>query len=71
MGFQEDIAKIFKEERENAGLTQTEVAKKAKINANYYARVERGGANPRGEIISNIAKALGIKLKLPLNDKLY
>ena len=41
MGFQNDIAKIFLEARETAGLTQSEVAEKAKIHVNYYARIER------------------------------
>ncbi|HUD44824.1 MAG TPA: helix-turn-helix transcriptional regulator [Patescibacteria group bacterium] len=68
MGFKEEIAKIFKEAREKAGLTQAEVAKKAGINANYYARVERGDPKARGEILNKIARALEIKIKLPLGE---
>jgi transcriptional regulator with XRE-family HTH domain len=70
MNFQKDIAKIFKEAREKAGLTQAEVAKKAGIDTNYYARIERGreDINPRGYILNDIAGALGIKLKLPLKS---
>jgi transcriptional regulator with XRE-family HTH domain len=67
MDFQENIAKIFREAREKSGLTQAEVAKKAGIHVNYYARIERGEKiEPRGYIINNIAGALDIKLKLPL-----
>lgn len=67
MGFQEDIVKIFKEARGKSGLTQAEVAKKAGIHVNYYARIERGEKiEPRGYIINNIAKALGVNVKLPL-----
>lgn len=68
MNFQKDIAKIFREARERSGLTQAEVAKKAEISTNYYARIERGRetTEPRGYILNNIAKALNIKLKLPL-----
>ena len=64
MGFQEDVAKIFKEAREKAGLTQEEVAKKAGIHTNYYARIERGREDikPRGYILNDIAKALNLKL---------
>lgn len=69
MSFQEEVAKIFKEAREKAGLTQAEVAKKAGINTNYYARVERGDPNARGSILNAIAKALKVKIKLPLNEK--
>ena len=66
MGFQDDIAKIFSEAREAAGLTQAEVAKKAGISVNYYARVERADPAASGVILNKIAKALGLKIKLPL-----
>ncbi len=66
MGFQENIAKVFKEAREKAGLTQVEVAKKAGISANYYARVERADPKARGDILNKIARALNVKIELPL-----
>ena len=66
MGFQDEIAKIFKEEREKAKLTQAEVAQKAGIDDNYYGRVERGEVKARGEILNQIAKALNVKIQLPL-----
>ena len=66
MGFQDEVAKIFKEAREKAGMTQSEVAKKAKIHVNYYARVERAEVIARGDILDRISQALGIKLKLPI-----
>ena len=66
MGFQEDIAKIFKTAREKKGLTQAEVAEKAEVHFNYYARIERAEVAARGDILNKIAKALGIKLNLPL-----
>lgn len=68
MGSKEQLAKIFLDAREKAGLTQAEVAKKANIHVNYYARVERGEAKPRWDIVDQIAKALDIKLKLPLES---
>ena len=67
MGFKEEIGKIFKEAREKQGLTQEEAAKKAKVNTNYYARVERGDPNARGVILNQIAKALGVKIRLPID----
>lgn len=60
------LAKILKDAREKAGLTQAEVAEKAGIHFNYYARVERGEVTPRVDIVENIAKALKISLRLPL-----
>lgn len=63
----QQLAKILKNAREKAGLTQADVAEKAGIHVNYYARVERGEVTPRVDIVENIAKALKIKVNLPLN----
>ena len=52
----QQLAKILREAREKAGLTQAEVAQKAGIHFNYYARVERGEVTPRVDIVENIAK---------------
>lgn len=60
------LAKILKESREKAGLTQAEVAEKAGIHFNYYARVERGEVTPRVDIVEKIAQALKISLRFPL-----
>lgn len=68
MGFKEEVAKIFKGAREKQGLTQEEVAKKAKVHVNYYARIERGEPNARGDVLNRIAKALGVKIRLPLES---
>lgn len=68
--FKEKLAKIFKEVRESRDWTQEEVAKKAKMSVNYYARIERAGVKspmPRGYVLDNIAKALEMKLVLPLD----
>lgn len=67
MGFKEEVAKIFKEARESQGLTQEEVAKKAKVHVNYYARIERGEPSARGDVLNRIARALGVKIKLPID----
>lgn len=63
----QQLAKILKQAREKAGLTQADVADKAGIHVNYYARVERGEVTPRVDVVENIAKALKIKVNLPLN----
>ncbi len=60
------LGEKFRTAREEQNLTQLQVAKKAGIHVNYYARIERGGPTPRWNIINNIAKALGIKINLPL-----
>jgi transcriptional regulator with XRE-family HTH domain len=35
---------------------------------NYYARIERADPMPRGDVLDKIAKALGVKIKLPLGS---
>lgn len=42
-------------------MTQVEVADKAGIHPNYYARIERGEANPSQEKLFGITKALKVK----------
>ena len=47
--------------REKAKLTQAEVASKAGVHVNYYARIERGEENPSFEKLQSLMKALGLK----------
>jgi len=55
------IGKNLRKARKELGLKQSEVAKKAGINANYYSRIERGEVNPTIEFISKIIKVLKVK----------
>lgn len=61
MGSQEQFGKNIRAARKKADLTQQQVADKAKLHVNYYARVERGEENPSYEVIEKIVKALGVK----------
>ena len=61
MGSKEEIGKNIKKAREKLGYTQEEVAKKAGMNTNYFARIERGIARASYEKLESIAKALKIK----------
>lgn len=45
------LGKNLKKAREKAGLTQVKLAEKADVHPNYYARIERGEANPSQEIL--------------------
>jgi transcriptional regulator with XRE-family HTH domain len=51
---------LLSEARRILGLTQAQVAKKAGINANAYAKIERGESNSRPVTLKKIAKALEI-----------
>lgn len=42
-------------------MTQADVATKANITINYYARIERGEENPSLEIIKGLTIALKVK----------
>jgi len=55
------LGKNLKKARLKAGFTQKQVAVKADIHVNYYARVERGEENPSFEALEKIIKALGVK----------
>jgi transcriptional regulator with XRE-family HTH domain len=64
MDSQKDLKQLgqkFKEAREKKKMTQVEVAKKAGMNTNYYAVIERGEINPSFETLKKIAEALSIK----------
>jgi transcriptional regulator with XRE-family HTH domain len=61
MKAREELGKRLLQAREAARLTQVELAKKAGINDNYYARVERAEVSPTLEKFEKIVKALGVK----------
>lgn len=61
-----ELGNELKAIREAAQLTQADVAEKAGVSVNYYARIERGEENPTFEKIHGIKKALGIKSKTVL-----
>jgi len=55
------IGKKLKEARKKLGLTQVDVADKADISVNYYARIERDEENPTLETLGKILKVLKVK----------
>jgi transcriptional regulator with XRE-family HTH domain len=56
------VGNNLKQARENAKMTQLEVANKAEINVNYYARIERGEKEPSIDTLNKLAKVLKIKV---------
>jgi transcriptional regulator with XRE-family HTH domain len=54
------IANAFKKARKLKGLKQIEVAEKAGIHPNTYAKVERGLQEPTFPTIKKIAKVLDL-----------
>ena len=56
-----EIANKFREARLKKRLKQSEVAEKAGLNSNYYAKVERGEATPSVLTVKKILDVLGMK----------
>ena len=63
MTTQEKIANNLKNVRDKKRMTQEDVAKKAEISTNHYARIERGETSPNLETFERIIKSLGVKSK--------
>jgi len=57
----QDVGRKLKEARLKKKMTQAEVAKKAYLNTNYYACIERGEVNPSMEKLESIVKVLDVK----------
>ena len=57
-GTTKKVAKKLKVLRLERNLTQAEIADKAKMSVNYYAKIERGEVRPSVDIYERLAKAL-------------
>lgn len=55
------IASQLRHYRRQKNLTQADLAKKAGISTNYYARIERVEVAPSVEILEKLVKALGVR----------
>ncbi len=56
------LGRLLKEARHKLKLTQQQVAEKAGVNANWYARFERGEENASQDTRDTILKILKIKV---------
>lgn len=54
------VAKRLKALRLDRDLTQADIAEKAKMSTNYYAKIERGEVRPSVDIYERLAKALKV-----------
>ncbi len=54
------VAKRLKSIRIDRDLTQADIAEKAKMSTNYYAKIERGEVRPSVDIYERLAKALKV-----------
>jgi transcriptional regulator with XRE-family HTH domain len=54
------FAHRLKELRVERGMTQAELAEKAKVTATYVSKLESAGAAPGIDLVENLAVALGV-----------
>ncbi len=57
----------IKSEREQANLSQAELAEKAKLSQNYISQIELGRKKPSIKALEQIAIALGVEMSVFLN----
>lgn len=58
---QSKIGENIRIARQRMELTQNDVAKKADVSVNYYARIERGEVNPSVDTLKAIFSVLNVK----------
>lgn len=56
------IGEIIKSRRKEFGLTQTSLAKLAKIGVNTLTQIERGEGNPTIKVLEKVLQTLGMQL---------
>ena len=61
------LGKNLKEARLKLELTQKEVAEKAEVSTNWYARLERGEENVSQTTLEIIFKILKLKMPYPFS----
>jgi len=59
----ERLSQVIRDLREKKGLTQEELAFKAKVTLGYVAQLELGlRKNPSLDVVRRLARALGVRL---------
>lgn len=64
-----DIGSRMKEKRTAMALTQQEFSRRCGISSSYYSSIENGRNSPSLELLTTIAKQLGVSLVYLLDDK--
>lgn len=62
------FAKIMRKCRKHRGLSQEQLAEEADVDQTYVSLVERGKRNPSIDIADRLARALGTKLSLLVEE---
>ncbi len=59
----QQLGRKIKQIREGQGLSQEEIAFRAKLDYSYFNQDENGRRNPSVGVLDRIAKALGVSIK--------
>ena len=62
------LARKLRKVREQRGVTQVELARAVKTSQSAIARFESGDHVPSFELIQRVARALGVRVRLELED---
>ena len=60
------VAVTLRWARQDAGLTQAELARRVGVSQQQVAKLERPGANPSIATLRKLADALGVRIELKL-----
>jgi predicted RNase H-like HicB family nuclease/DNA-binding XRE family transcriptional regulator len=55
--------------RQEAKLTQAQLARRAHVSQQQIAKLERPGSNPTLDTLAKVARALGVKLEVELGEE--
>ena len=58
---------LIREARKRAGLTQAELARRARTTQSVIARLERGATSPSLERVSQLVEAAGLELRVGIS----
>jgi transcriptional regulator with XRE-family HTH domain len=64
LGQEFHLVRILIEARTQAGLSQTELARRMKTSQSYVARIESGQVKPSTAALERLARATGLRLKI-------
>lgn len=57
------LGRAVAEIREEKGLTQAALSRKAALHISYISGIENGSRNPTWTVLTALSKALGVKLR--------
>jgi transcriptional regulator with XRE-family HTH domain len=59
-----DVARALRSARQEAGLSQRQVAELADVPASTIGRIERGQVSPTVQMLERLAGAMGLRLSM-------